>query len=235
MTMTDRFVASEWADVYDSPNLKPGYYTFRRARTLALELCIQNSKQGEFWIETGCGTGHFTSDLAAAGLHMIGLDHDLEMIRFARDRFRILCIAAKAEKIPLINKCADGVVAVSVAGCLQGLQPFLGEIHRVLKPEGHAVLTFTNRQSHLHRLNRLFRKSNCCFRAYSADEVILALQGAGFEIKKLRYYNFQLDLGNGISSVMRISQWCEAVTPKRIASRFARNLIVLATARKVSR
>ena len=224
---TDHFDPKEWADIYDSQILKGEKQIFRRSRDLALEVCLQSSKPGQLWIEVGCGTGHLGADLNAAGLRIIGFDHDIAMIRVAQQKLGNKCFIARAPKFPIRDCSADGMIAVSFIGCLNELQPFLLELHRVLKPDGFAVLTFTNRSSHLHRINRLIRKPDGFYRAYSLAEVRSGLGQAGLQIQTIRFYNFFLD-GSWALPGARISKWAETASPKMIRQSLGRNLLVLA-------
>jgi hypothetical protein len=114
-------------------------------------------------------------------------------------------------------------------GCLAELQPFFREIRRVLAPAGHAVLTFTNRRSHLHRINRLFRKPQGSFRAYSVAEISAELHIAGLRMEGAEYFNSFVDTGKWMIPPKSMVEWSDHHLPRLVAPGIARNAIVVAS------
>ncbi|PWT90867.1 MAG: hypothetical protein C5B54_06350 [Acidobacteria bacterium] len=190
-------------------------------------MCLRISKPRELWIDAGSGTGNLSSELIAAGLRVVDIDHDIGMTRYAKEKFELAGVVAKTQKLPFRDQIADGLVAISLIGCLPELPPFLAEVNRVLKPKANAILTFTNRSSHLHRVNRLFRKSTEFFRAYSISEIKNELENAGLEIKHLRFCNFVIEGKRRIFPSNGISKRFENLVPRFISSQIARNVVVV--------
>jgi ubiquinone/menaquinone biosynthesis C-methylase UbiE len=224
----DHFNAREWADVYDSPDDAGSNLVFRAGREIAREQCLRLSSPGQIWIEAGCGTGHLGADLAAAQLRVIGFDHDPQMARTARQRFGLACAAAKAERFPFADKCADGLIATAVAGCLPDLVPFLQEILRILKNNGCAIITSTNRVSSLHGINRLIYRPQGCYRAYSLAEAGDLLRRTGFTTESFQFYNFFVNTERWNFPSARISRRLETSLPSFLRSRLGRNLVIVA-------
>lgn len=127
---------------------------------MAGNLVLARHAAGQRWLDVGCGTGRLVERLLAHGVDAVGIDADPAMIRHARERAAVAgsqvpCIVSVAERLPLPDASIDGVVAVSLLGCLESPSAFYAEIQRILKPQGSAVLTCTNRSSWLLRVNHV--------------------------------------------------------------------------------
>ena len=100
------------------------------------------------------GPGHATALLANGENRIVGADADPHMLYAAHKRDDELeLVAAHAESLPFASETLHGVVAISLTGCLAAPELCFSEICRVLRPNGTAVITFTNRASWLLRLN----------------------------------------------------------------------------------
>lgn len=96
------------------------------------------------YLDLGCGTGNYTTVLAARGPQFIGIDPSEEMLGKARDRNAdIRWIRGQAEDIPLEDASVDGVLATLTLHHWQDVVTGLCEVGRVLRPGGHFV-TFTS-------------------------------------------------------------------------------------------
>jgi SAM-dependent methyltransferase len=155
--LTSRFDPREWDRIYgESPSGLSAI--FQRSAEVAGNLVLESRAAGRRWLDVGCGTGRLTERLAAHGVDVIGIDADPAMIRHARERAiaagrQLSYAVSTAEKLPFPDASVEGVVAVSLIGCLESSPAFYKEVVRVLKPDGAAVLTYTNGASWLLRLN----------------------------------------------------------------------------------
>jgi ubiquinone/menaquinone biosynthesis C-methylase UbiE len=81
------------------------------------------------------------------------------MLRFARSRVLgaddAALLAGDAPSLPLADRTLDGVVAVSLLGCVADAGVVLREIARVLRPGGLLIATVTSRSSLLRRAEHL--------------------------------------------------------------------------------
>src|SRR5690349_14483372 len=59
-------------------------YVWKAAEDL---LGLLEPKKGERILDIGCGTGHLTAKIAAAGAEVTGLDRSPDMIRRAREQY----------------------------------------------------------------------------------------------------------------------------------------------------
>ena len=190
------------------------------------------------WLDLGCGTGHLAASLAGKGLRVIGADHDVEMGRFAAKRFqsagRLSFLASKAESLPFLDQSLDGVVAVSLAGCLSSPDLFFKEMYRVLRPKGRAIITFTNEESLCLKTDAFFwrflgsKKSDEKYRLYAFKEADEKLRQAGFAVRQVRYLNFFFNAGRFRIPPGRLVLSAERLSRTPMASRLARNFILLA-------
>jgi ubiquinone/menaquinone biosynthesis C-methylase UbiE len=95
---------------------------------------------GDPVLDLGCGTGILTRQLAERGLHVIGLDPNHDMLAQARatEGRQIEYRRGDAENTGLPER-SMALVTVAQAFHWFDLDAALAEIHRVLKPEGHAA------------------------------------------------------------------------------------------------
>lgn len=104
-------------------------------------------------LEVGCGPGHF---LARAWSHCaaaVAVDTSCEMLELTRARLPEEALAstrlarASITALPFPANSFDIVVSAGVIEYFPDAGPPLGEIHRVLRPGGRALLPITNRLS----------------------------------------------------------------------------------------
>jgi ubiquinone/menaquinone biosynthesis C-methylase UbiE len=114
-------------------------------------------------LDFGCGTGQITLALRRAGFDVCGFDTSPGMIAVARE----LCAGAGIEfmagppngiaTIPLPDRAFSGVVASSVLEYAGDPQAQLGELARVLAPNGVLAMTVPNPANGRRKLERVLR------------------------------------------------------------------------------
>lgn len=123
-------------------------------------------------LDIGCGWGQYLERLDETGVQAIGLDLSAGMAAEAADASRTPTVAGDAEALPFADRAADRVLAAHVLYHCPDPERAVGELRRVLRPGGLAVVV-TNGESHLRRLLDLRA------RAYGVD---LATVFMGFSI-----------------------------------------------------
>ena len=99
--------------------------------------------KGSKILDLGCGAGFGMQILKEEGYNVIGIDISDEMVKMAKER-GFDARLADARDLPFKDKCFDGILSISTLQWLdkKDLQKVACEIHRVLKPNGIAVLQF---------------------------------------------------------------------------------------------
>lgn len=101
---------------------------------------------GEWILDLACGTGDPTSTLAGrvgSSGHIVALDPIAEMTeatRAATSPERVTVVRARAEGLPFVSACFDGVTCRFGAMFLQPALEAGRQMQRVLRPGGRAVL-----------------------------------------------------------------------------------------------
>ena len=217
-----------WSRICDSQH-GPGY-VFRRGIELATDLVRRLAKPNQRWLDVGCGNGRLLSGLVALGTTAFGVDADPAMLELARQRLPSPppLIIARADQLPFGSGTLDGITATSFMGCVGGAELFFEELRRVLRPEGHAVITFTNRDSWLLRLNYALspRRANG-YRLYRVGKVVETLNSQGFDVAQVRLYGFVLTSGSRTFPPAVLARRLECSWPVWRTTRIARNFIVV--------
>src|SRR5262249_26033235 len=99
----------------------------RAVRSLALP-------RGSVVVDLACGTGDLCRELGAAELTPIGVDLSLGMLRAARTTAPL--VQGDALQLPLPDASVDGATCGFALRNFVALAPFLGSLHRVVRPGG---------------------------------------------------------------------------------------------------
>ncbi len=241
----EKFDPEQWSVIYDSSSRSNKDFTFKHGSELVEETCSKMCRPKELWLDIGCGTGYLSAKLSEMGLSVIGVDHDTKMIGFANKLFernrklnRLAFMTARAESLPIDDSTTDGIVAVSLAGCLSSPDKFFREAHRVLRKNGLAIITFTNRASLLIKINWCLNRawymmkkpadSDDRYRVYACAEAVDRLEKAGFSIITTRFYNFFLNVGDWMIPPKPLAVYCERLNRYKISHRLSGNFIIIA-------
>ena len=138
-------------NVFDQ--IAPGWYNFRHWSifTRELEALAKRWRKGRL-LNLGCAHGPDFLPFRE-GFELYGVDFSLEMLRFARKysqkfNFTVNLSLADVGHLPFADQSFDWAIAVATYHHVKGRQAqqtALGELRRVLKPGGEALITVWNR------------------------------------------------------------------------------------------
>lgn len=149
-------------------------------RIAVQELAVQT---GEAVLEIGCGHGRTLARLGETQCAFLaGIDPSEVMVRLARRRMRRWIAAGRADvslassaKIPHADGCFDAAFAVHVVYFWSEPLSDLGEIRRVLRPGGRALLAYRARDA-----QTLATLPASVYALRSVDEIEALLAESGF-------------------------------------------------------
>lgn len=106
---------------------------------------LHHLKPGGTLIDIGCGDGYYTAMIAkATTAATIGIDlmqTRISKANYYNRKHRCKFLISDAEKLPFPSESFDQAVSVCALEHFDNMAIVLSEIHRVLKPGGHLVLT----------------------------------------------------------------------------------------------
>jgi SAM-dependent methyltransferase len=141
----------------------------------AVRLLLPKGGEG---LEVGVGTGRFAVPLGIS----IGLEPSPAMAEIARAK-SINVVEGVAETLPFSAEEFDFILMVTTICFLDDIDAAFKEAWRVLKPGGHVVIGFVDRESPLGQKYETARSENIFYREatfYSVPEVLAHLEKAGF-------------------------------------------------------
>ena len=182
------------------------------AQRLVMEL-LQHRQDNLHIVDLGCGAGDGLDGLPRDRMHVRGLDQVPEMVEeAARNHPEDEYIVGVIEDLPFEDASSDVVLCLGVLEYLESPVNALQEMLRVLRPGGHAIISFPNRRSvfriltkHLssaeHFVGSLLRKlrgqpptreqgTSYIHRQWSLREVDQLLQETGFCVNKRVFNTF---------------------------------------------
>jgi trans-aconitate methyltransferase len=129
-------ISSQWnADLYDT---KHAFVWKRGAGLLSL---LQPSK-GETILDLGCGSGHLTSQIAASGAHVVGVDSSPEMIEEARKNYPSLRFVLADARDFDFNELFDAIFSNAALHWVKEADRVIDRVWNALKPRGRFVAEF---------------------------------------------------------------------------------------------
>ena len=142
--------------------------------------------QGEKVLDIGCGSGFLLKMLKDKGRTIYGVEPNEKLVRFSREQFGDLNIVkAPAEEIAKLGFKVDTVVMMDVLEHIEDDREQLKKISDCLNEGGRLVIVVP-------AFRFLFGKrdiNNGHFRRYSKNELLNKIEGAGFQVLTMRYWN----------------------------------------------
>jgi trans-aconitate methyltransferase len=127
---------SQWnAGLYDDKHS----FVWKMAAGL-LELL--EAKPGERILDLGCGTGHLTSQIAATGAKVIGVDRSRDMIQQAREKYSTLQFEVMDAREISFAEPFDAVFSNATLHWIKEAEKVIVGVAKVLRPCGRFVAEF---------------------------------------------------------------------------------------------
>ncbi len=110
-------------------------------------------------LDVGCGTGDVLDGLPRDLIQVVGLDFVREMVEIANqthpgDRF----LQADAANLPIKSCSVDVVTSLGVIEYISKPEDVIDSMVRVLRPDGHVILSFPNRSGLFRNLLKVERR-----------------------------------------------------------------------------
>ncbi len=132
-------MACDWnAALYESKHA----FVWQQAAAL---LDLLHPRAGERILDLGCGTGHLTAQLAAAGAEVIGIDLSPAMIEQARHNHPELRFEVADARCFAFPEPFDGVLSNAALHWIPEPEAVVGCVRQALKPGGRFVAEFGGR------------------------------------------------------------------------------------------
>ena len=128
--------SAKWnAGLYDAKHA----FVWEKARGLLEWLAPQ---KGERILDLGCGTGQLSSEIAASGAEVVGVDRSQEMITEARNKFPALHFEVCDARSLTYENEFDAVFSNAALHWIPEAEPVVAGIARALKAGGRFVAEF---------------------------------------------------------------------------------------------
>jgi SAM-dependent methyltransferase len=140
-------------------------------------------------LDCGCGTGNNLTLLEPFG-RASGFDLTMSALLFARESGKTRVACASAARFPFSDGCFDLVTAFDVFQCLSEAdeRAAAAELHRVLRPGGHALLNVAAMDALWGNHSILSHE----VRRYGRTRLRAVLTEAGFDLVRLSHTNATL-------------------------------------------
>ncbi len=149
---------------------------------------IRAAVTGRAALEIGCGTGLILERTHTVAARACGVDLSAGMVAVTR-RKGLEALQASATALPFANASFDVVYSFKVLAHVPAIESALGEVRRVLRPDGTAFLEFYNPYSFKHLANRLAAAPSGGHRVFTRYDTLADVRRylpPGFEIVSAR-------------------------------------------------
>jgi len=156
-------------------------------------IALLDPNQNDQYLEIGCGTGNYTSQLEGKGFTCVGVDPSDKMLNTARKVHpNMAWYQGKAEKTGFADDTFNGVFGVLTIHHWTDLRKGFNEAYKILKPDGKLVIfTSTPEQMKGYWLNHYFPQmmTDSIKQMPSRKKLSKALTNVGFDIVKYEMYS----------------------------------------------
>jgi len=171
---------AEYEKMYE---LEGGYWWWVGRRRLLDVILDRLGLRSASVLDVGCGTGFNLNWLCKYG-SVVGLDFSKDALRFCGMRGNRNVVLADAESLSFKDNTFDLVTALDLLEHVDD-QEALKEIHQVLKPNGHLVLSVP-------AFNFMWSKHDEAarhVRRYRKRQLKAAVEANGFVVEKMSFWN----------------------------------------------
>ena len=150
--MDKRFNAEStfWRDVYQRKDVLGTILNQRKIVAIKLIEALSLPKSSSI-LEIGCGAGYLAVALAGRGFKVKAVDHASSMVELTKTlakqkgvENRIQATVEDVHDLTFLDNSFDLVIALGVVAWVYDLNKGLREVARVMKPNGHLVLSIDN-------------------------------------------------------------------------------------------
>jgi methionine biosynthesis protein MetW len=215
---------SQIRSFYEGKYARDQLETDARLRRNRLTFCLPETLSGKRILDLGCGPGVQLAYLARENT-LCGTDISVPALTQAgRNGYRVCVADLDRQSLPFKDETFDVVVCTDVLEHLFAPLFLVGEIHRVLRPEGTAVVSVPNQFDIVSRLRILFgmgliHPSHTDFRAWDYFHIRYftlsdwqdLLAETGFVIDEKFFSVFPIAILNVLSLLLKpeyVSEWC---------------------------
>jgi 2-polyprenyl-3-methyl-5-hydroxy-6-metoxy-1,4-benzoquinol methylase len=131
------------ADKFDS--VMNMYDTTTRLKVIYDKLLADFDLNGKLLLDAGCGTGWFSREACKRGAEVVSIDVGTGLLGKVAEKCSSNRVAASILNLPFSDNTYDYVVSSDVIEHTQDPAMSLGELIRVLKPEGVLAVTVPNK------------------------------------------------------------------------------------------
>jgi len=162
------------------------YWWHVNERGLVRRLLRGSRPSPGFVLEVGCSGGKLAAELANDGQSVVATDRTLEAVRFAAGRGLSQALVFDAgEKWPFASSIFDVVIMLDVLERIERDKSCLVEAGKAFRGGGLLILTVPAHQFLFSNWDKVLEHK----RRYSKKLLLRRLQGAGFAIIKVTYWN----------------------------------------------
>ena len=146
--------AQNWTEGYER-------YGFKRRLKFITSIINHSVKEGETWLDLGCGSGVLTDQLMKRAAVVVGVDKSPLMLSMAASKLDSNCVSFVQgdahDSTWSESRVFDGVLSSSVIEYLDDPDQVIRQISRVLKDDGLLIISIPNKQSFIRKFQKVLR------------------------------------------------------------------------------
>lgn len=162
-----------------------------------LDELLNDEEKGVYALDAGCGGGHYSLFLAEKGYKTIGVDKSEVLVSRASKRSRGLLdkrinfLVADISSLPFPSDFFKLIICLNVIEFVPNREKAIGELKRVLAPDGLLLLGVCNKNSVwglLKMMGRPFRNNDPFFkgRFFGRGDLIELADKAGLKLRQIK-------------------------------------------------